>query len=125
MMRLGFAVVRPQDLSFDEQVATFARARIIAGPHGAGLSNAAFAPAGCLVLELCADSWTPEYYARLTQLFEHNYLPVTFPSDGALSQPIFIDDAVIGQSHLYTVETNALIAILENTMQTLRIEPSR
>ena len=125
MMRLGFAVVRPEDLSFDEQVATFARARIIAGPHGAGLSNAVFAPPGCLVVEICADSWTPEYYARLTQLFQHNYLPVTFPSDGTLSQPIFIDHAIIGQSHFYTVDTNMLIAILANVMRTLRIEPSR
>jgi hypothetical protein len=125
MMRLGFAIVRPEDLSFDEQVATFARARIIAGPHGAGLSNAAFAPAGCLVVEICTESWTPPYYARLTQLFEHNYLPVAFPSDAELSQPIFLDNAVIGRSNFYTVQTDMLIAILASAMRSLGIERSR
>jgi hypothetical protein len=119
MMRLGFAVVRTEDLSFDEQVATFARARVIAGPHGAGLNNAAFAPAGCLVLDICADSWPNPWFVRLTQLFEHNYLPVDFPSDAKLSHPLLLGKAVIGQSHFYTVQTDTLIAVLESAMRRL------
>ena len=122
MIRLGFAVVRPQDLSFDEQVATFARARIIAGPHGAGLTNAAFAPRGCLVIDICADSWATAWMVRLTQLFGHNYLPVAFPADAELSQPIFLGEATIGQSHFYTVQTKTLISIIESEMQRLSIE---
>jgi hypothetical protein len=119
MMRLGFAVVRTEDLSFDEQVATFARARVIAGPDGAGLNNAAFAPAGCLVLDIRADSWCKPWFVRLTQLFAHNYLPVDFPSDAKLSQPLFLGKAIIGQSHFYTVQTDTLIAVLESAMRRL------
>jgi len=125
MMRLGFVVVRTEDLSFDEQVATFARARVIAGSHGAGLSNAVFAPPGCLVLDICADSWLNSWFVRLTQLFEHNYLPVDFPSDPTLSQPIFLGKAIIGQSHVYTVQIDTLIAVLESAMRTLGMERHR
>jgi capsular polysaccharide biosynthesis protein len=124
MMRLGFVVVRTEDLSFDEQVATFARARVIAGPHGAGLNNAAFAPAGCLVLDICADSWPNSWFVRLTQLFEHNYLPVEFRSDATLAQPIFLGKAIIGQSHSYTVQIDKLIAALESAMRTLGMKLS-
>ena len=125
MMRLGFVVVRTEDLSFDEQVATFARARVIAGPHGAGLNNAIFAPAGCLVLDICANSWPNSWFVRLTQLFGHNYLPVDFPSDATLSQPIFLGKAIIGHSHFYTVQIDTLIAILESAIRTLGVERSR
>lgn len=124
-MRLGFVVVRTEDLSFDEQVATFARARVIAGPHGAGLNNAIFAPAGCLVLDICANSWPNSWFVRLTQLFGHNYLPVDFPSDATLSQPIFLGKAIIGHSHFYTVQIDTLIAILESAIRTLGVERSR
>jgi capsular polysaccharide biosynthesis protein len=122
MMRLGFAVLRTEDLSFDEQVATFARARVIAGSHGAGLNNAVFAPAGCLVVDICADSWPNPWFVRLTQLFEHNYFPVTFPSDAKLSQPIFLGKTAIGHSHVYTVQTDTLITVLESAMRRLGIE---
>jgi len=123
MMRLGFVVVRSEDLSFDEQVATFARARVIAGPHGAGLINAVFAPAGCLVLDICADSWPNSLFVRVTQLFQHNYLPVDFPSDPGLSQPLFLGKAIIGESHVYTVQIDTLIAVLESAMRTLGMKP--
>jgi hypothetical protein len=76
-------------------------------------------------VEICTDSWTPDSYARITQLFEHNYLPAVFPSDAELSQPIFLDNAIIGRSHFYTVQTDMLVAILASAMRTLGIERSR
>jgi capsular polysaccharide biosynthesis protein len=125
LMRLGFAVVRTEELSFDQQVATFARARIVAGSHGAGLANAAFAPAGCLVLDICADSWPGSALVRWAQLSGHNYFPVEFPSDAALSQPLFLGKAIIGRTHVYTAQIDTLIAALESAMRMLGIEPRR
>ncbi len=122
MLQLGFAVVQPQNLSFDQQVTFFARARVIAGPHGAGLTNAAFAPTGCLVVDICTDSWATAWMARLTQIFEHNYLPLVFPADAELSQSIFFGKAAIGQSHFYTVRTDTLNSALESAMRRLGIE---
>jgi capsular polysaccharide biosynthesis protein len=120
--RLGFVIVRPQDLSFDDQVAAFSRARIIAGPHGAGLTNCVFAPAGCLVVDVWADTWNNSWMVPVTQLFGHYYLPLEFPADAERSQPVLLGDAVIGQSHFYTVDIETLISALESTIQRLGIE---
>jgi len=46
LLRHGFSVVYPQNYSVDEQVAMFSRARVVVGPHGAGLTNTVFAPQG-------------------------------------------------------------------------------
>jgi len=124
MLRLGFAIIRPQELSFDEQVATFSRARVIAGQHGAGLTNAAFAPTGCLIFDICVDSWATEWMLRLTGLFGHHYLPMAFPPDAEQPQPILLDNATFGPPHFYTVQTGTLVTILQNAMRKLGIEPS-
>ena len=125
MMRLGFVVVRTEDLSFDEQVATFARARVIAGPHGAGLNNAIFAPAGCLVLDICAAFLAQFVVCTIDAIIWTQLSSRGFPSDAALSQPIFLGKAIIGQSHFYTVQIDALIAVLESAIRTLGVERSR
>lgn len=39
----GFDVVHPEKWSLDEQIATFAEADVVAGPHGAGLTNVMYA----------------------------------------------------------------------------------
>lgn len=49
---LGFEIVVPGDLRFDEQIKLFGEADIVIGAHGAGLTNILFAPATALVLEL-------------------------------------------------------------------------
>ncbi|MDR3468480.1 MAG: glycosyltransferase 61 family protein [Xanthobacteraceae bacterium] len=125
MRQLGFAVVRTEELSFDDQVATFARARIIAGPNGAGLNNIVFAPAGCLLLDLCADSWPNSLFVRTTQLFDHHYLPLEFPSDAARAQPILLGNAIIGQTHFYAAQIDTLTAALQGAMRRLGMERSR
>ena len=73
---------------------------------------------------ICADTWATRWVARLTQLFEHHYLALAFPSDAELSQPIFLNNATIGQTHFYTVQTDTLIAVLASAMRKLGIEPA-
>ena len=51
-VKYGFEIVNPGVLSLAEQVRVFSEARMICGPHGAGLANAAFMPTGGAVLEL-------------------------------------------------------------------------
>lgn len=46
----GFEVVHPEDHSFQEQIAIFANAEMIAGPGGAGLMNIVFAPPAAKIL---------------------------------------------------------------------------
>jgi capsular polysaccharide biosynthesis protein len=50
--RHGFEIVEAERLSFAEQVRKFAEARIICGPHGAGLANMAFMPPGGAAIEI-------------------------------------------------------------------------
>lgn len=51
LARYGFEVVAPGTSSFRDQVALFASAEAIAGPHGAGLTNILFAGKSAKVLE--------------------------------------------------------------------------
>jgi hypothetical protein len=49
----GFRSVEAAKLSFREQIALFANAQAIAGPHGAGFTNMLYAPPGARILEIC------------------------------------------------------------------------
>ena len=80
------------------------------------------APAGCLVVDVWADTWNNSWMVPVTQLFGHYYLPLEFPADAERSQPVLLGDAVIGQSHFYTVDIETLISALESTIQRLGIE---
>ncbi len=50
--RCGFEILRPEELSVEEQIGRFSGAKVIAGPSGGGLSNMAFAPPGGHVISL-------------------------------------------------------------------------
>jgi hypothetical protein len=68
-----FVAVNPGTLDFVDQIALFANAEIIVGPHGSGFANAIFAPAGCLVLDILPSHWAPIgglFTANLTNLCE-------------------------------------------------------
>jgi len=122
MSRLGFAVIHPDELSFDQQVTYFARARVVAGPHGAGLNNAMFAPAECLVVDIVPDIWSPVWVLHETQVFGQHYLPLAFPSDPALSRPVLFRNVVIAHSTVYRVPPHDFAAIVVGTMQRMVID---
>jgi capsular polysaccharide biosynthesis protein len=50
--RLGAVIARMENLSFDAQVRLAHEADVIIGPHGAGLTNVAFARPGSWLVEL-------------------------------------------------------------------------
>jgi capsular polysaccharide biosynthesis protein len=66
-------------MTLDEQAATFGSARLIVGPHGSGLINAAFAPAGATLLELrplhrnSEGSMCGREYRTLCAYFGHDF----------------------------------------------------
>ena len=121
MTRLGFVVVRPQELSFDNQVAMFARARVIAGPHGAGLTNAVFAPPGCLIVDFSLDTWATTWMVRVARLFDHCYLPLEFPTQSDKSRPVLLGNVKIANSHVYTVPVSDLVSAIETAIQRLAL----
>ncbi len=64
----GIVAVRPETLSFADQVRLFRKAELIVAPHGAGLTNIGFAKPGCRVLELHMDAYVHWCYRHLAAL---------------------------------------------------------
>ena len=62
---LGFEMVDPGAMTPSEQVRLFAEAECVVGPHGAGLTNLAFAPPGAAVVELFACDYVNECFWAL------------------------------------------------------------
>jgi hypothetical protein len=52
LQQVGFEILIPSEMSFGDQLAAFADAEVIVGPHGAGLTNLAFASRDCIVVEI-------------------------------------------------------------------------
>jgi capsular polysaccharide biosynthesis protein len=71
----GFERVLPGELSEEQAVQTFNQAEIIAGPHGAGLTNMIYSE-DCAIIELLPnDTYSWAYYELAQQLdFEYCYL---------------------------------------------------
>ncbi len=69
----GFEIVEAESLSFEEQVEMFGEAEAIVGPHGAGLTNILFAPAGCKVLEIFDPNHVKVMYYALADVLKQPY----------------------------------------------------
>jgi capsular polysaccharide biosynthesis protein len=68
LIRHGVEPVVLSGLSLDEQIAVFRNARLIIGPHGAGLTNLVFGTPGAVVYELLPDHYLNPCVNRLAQL---------------------------------------------------------
>ena len=73
LVRLGFVPIRPEILSFADQVRLFRGAEAIVAPHGAGLTNLGFCRPGCVVLELLMDAYANWCFRHLAALMQLNY----------------------------------------------------
>ena len=83
----GFAKVSLEDLSWREQIAAFRRAKIVVGPHGAGLANLVFCEAGTRVVELFNRAFMHPGYWRLAVLKGLDYRPVVVAGE----EPLAVD----------------------------------
>jgi capsular polysaccharide biosynthesis protein len=71
--RQGVRIVVPSTLSVAEQIAAFRAARLVIGPHGAGLSNIVFCQSGSFVYELLPRHYPNAAFNRLAQAADLNY----------------------------------------------------
>jgi len=76
----GFELVDLASLPASQQVALFASARVVAGPHGAGFANLPFCHPTARVVELLPDLQPRPLYARLaaTAALPHAWAAVDF-----------------------------------------------
>jgi len=82
----GFAVITLESLTFDQQIALFAAAKVIIAPHGSGLTNLVFCSPGTQIVELVSPHYIRHYYWLISQhlQLEHYYLP----GEGFACQPL-------------------------------------
>jgi hypothetical protein len=80
MATSGFTSVVPGSLSIRDQVRLFRSARVVVGPHGAGLTNIAFCKPGTKVLELVQASYANPCINRIAQTRQLEYHAAFFES---------------------------------------------
>jgi hypothetical protein len=80
--RQGVRIILPGTLSVAEQIAAFRAARLVIGPHGAGMSNLAFCQPESFVYELLPRHYPNFCFNRLAQSVGLNYSADLFESIG-------------------------------------------
>jgi hypothetical protein len=72
----GFFIANLENMAWPEQIALFQGARIIAGPHGAGLSNLVFTEPGATMIELTNGYHYNRCFEWVSHVAGHNYTKV-------------------------------------------------
>ncbi|MEK8127118.1 glycosyltransferase family 61 protein [Paenibacillus filicis] len=62
----GFKIYTLEEMSMDEQIRLFNNARVIVGPHGAGLANITFCRPGTSIVEIFTPNWIKDCYWRIS-----------------------------------------------------------
>lgn len=65
LLDIGFEVVYAEELSLEEQLRVFSNCHTLIGPHGAGLTNSVFMPAGGQVIEIMSKNWAIPVFERV------------------------------------------------------------
>ena len=94
----GFEVVHLEDTPWIEQIRLFQNARVLAGPHGAGLSNLVFARPGTIVIELTVGYMFNRCFEWISHVGGHRYLPIEADSQPGVVTPEELGRAVLALS---------------------------
>ena len=81
--RLGIATIVPGLLSVDEQIRRFHAARLVVGPHGAGLGNVVFCRPKSIMYELMPEHWSASFVGPSINLFAQSLFELGFHSQAA------------------------------------------
>jgi capsular polysaccharide biosynthesis protein len=86
----GFTVVRPDHLSFDEQVATFAHAQTIVVEFGAAAVGLGFSAPGTRVVEIVPEGQNDPWSLHLCAALGLEHVPLFFPVADEARTPVTI-----------------------------------
>jgi Glycosyltransferase 61 len=82
----GFTVLRLEEMPWADQVSAFQRASVIVAPHGAGLANLVFTPAGATVVELTFGLHYNRCFEWICHVSGHDYCKID--GDSGVEDPI-------------------------------------
>jgi capsular polysaccharide biosynthesis protein len=85
LLNHGFEIVEAESLTFDEQVRLFSSAEMVVAPHGAGLANLLWVPAGCKVFEILDRDYVNDHFYNLSSVIGLNYYYMLCDSENALA----------------------------------------
>ena len=117
LARIGFVSIDPASLGYDEQIDVFSAARMIVGPHGAGLANIGFAPSNCVILEIIPRLYLKPWIFHLTALLRQRFIYVVALVPDAGRQRARIGGAI--HTHLdfsYCVNVDAVVRAVEGAL---------
>jgi capsular polysaccharide biosynthesis protein len=108
----GFISVNPGAMSVAEQVELFAGAEMVAGPHGAGLTNAVFMAPGGAIIEMTHDKRVVWTYHEVAGAAGHAYACIVNDAQlkNAEEDVLFAD---------FTVDLEALDAAVKGAVASL------
>jgi capsular polysaccharide biosynthesis protein len=69
----GVELVRTDDMTLQDEIELFRNARLVIGAHGAGLTNAVFAPFGSALVEIAASTYWDSLFAQIAAAKRHRY----------------------------------------------------
>lgn len=84
LSKLGFQILNLSQLSLDEQIQVFSKAKVIIAPHGAGLSNIVYCKPETLIFELFPKSYVNPCFFSLTSVFQLKYHAQAFDVENPL-----------------------------------------
>ena len=105
--KFDFEVIYPETMSFKEQVRLFNSASVLAGLHGAGLTNMMFMGGGGTVIEIrrCFDTHNNCFFTMASDLDLKYYYLLAKPEDG---------DMIAGDCHVDASNLELVLSQLEN-----------
>ena len=73
LKKKGYQIIRPENLSFKEQIDLFSNAKTIIGAHGAALTNIVFCREKTNIIEIIPSSHPSQKCKRLSSILNLKY----------------------------------------------------
>lgn len=107
---IGFAVVRPHELTFPEQIHAMSNAAIVIGQFGAALWNTGFAPRHAKIIEIATSNYVSNEYLFLSHLGGREFYRVMIAAASRQNR------AYEGESFSFDAPADEIVALARRLM---------
>ncbi len=107
---IGFAVIRPHELSFPEQIHAMSNAAIVIGQFGAALWNTAFAPSHAKIIEIATSNYVSNEYLFVSHLCGREFYRVMIAAESSKNR------AYEGESFSFDAPVREIVALARKLM---------